>query len=46
VIVNASRTILYASRSADWREAARQAADALRHDINTARAVSTATSPH
>jgi orotidine-5'-phosphate decarboxylase len=37
-IVNASRTILYASRGSDWQSAARAEADRLRQAINTARA--------
>jgi orotidine-5'-phosphate decarboxylase len=36
-IVNASRTILYASRGADWQDAARRAAERLRDEINAAR---------
>jgi orotidine-5'-phosphate decarboxylase len=37
-IVNASRTILYASDGADWQAAARSEADRLRTAINAARA--------
>jgi orotidine-5'-phosphate decarboxylase len=37
-IVNASRTILYASRGSDWQTAARAEAERLRGAINTARA--------
>jgi orotidine-5'-phosphate decarboxylase len=37
-IVNASRTILYASARADWQAAARAEAEKLRAAINTARA--------
>jgi orotidine-5'-phosphate decarboxylase len=37
-IVNASRTILYASAGADWQAAARSEADRLRTAINAARA--------
>jgi len=36
-IVNASRTILYASTGPDWQAAARGAAERLRDDINAAR---------
>jgi len=36
-IVNASRTILYASRGTDWQAAARSEADRLRQSINSAR---------
>ncbi|MBV9172548.1 MAG: orotidine-5'-phosphate decarboxylase [Chloroflexi bacterium] len=43
VIVNASRSVLYASRAADWQNTAHQAADALRHQINGARANLSAT---
>jgi orotidine-5'-phosphate decarboxylase len=35
-IVNASRSVLYASRGADWQAAARQAASDLRDGINAA----------
>ena len=41
-IVNASRTILYASRVADWQSAARNEADRLRQAINAARLESAA----
>jgi orotidine-5'-phosphate decarboxylase len=44
MIVNASRSILYASRAADWQQAARAAAEALRRDINSARRTRSATS--
>ena len=37
-IVNASRSVLYASIGADWRAAARAEADKLRVAINRARA--------
>jgi orotidine-5'-phosphate decarboxylase len=36
-IVNASRTILYASRGADWQTAARAEAERLRTEIEDAR---------
>ncbi len=36
-IVNASRTVLYASQAADWQAAARGAAERLRDEINSAR---------
>jgi orotidine-5'-phosphate decarboxylase len=36
-IVNASRSILYASRGSDWQAAARVAAERLRAEINAAR---------
>jgi len=46
-IVNASRSILYASRAADWQTAARNEAERLRAAINTARVQpASATSPH
>jgi orotidine-5'-phosphate decarboxylase len=41
-IVNASRTILYASREADWQSAARAEAERLRQAINAARVGSAA----
>jgi orotidine-5'-phosphate decarboxylase len=41
-IVNASRTILYASREADWQSAARDEAERLRRAINAARLESAA----
>ena len=44
VLVNASRTILYASAGSDWQSAARAEADRLRSAINAARAPS-ATAP-
>ncbi len=37
-IVNASRSILYASSGSDWRDAARRQTEALRDAINAARA--------
>jgi orotidine-5'-phosphate decarboxylase len=40
LLVNASRSILYASSGADWQAAAREAALRLRADINRARSVS------
>jgi hypothetical protein len=40
LLVNASRSILYASSRADWQAAARSAALRLRDDINRARSVS------
>ena len=45
VLVNASRSILYASSGSDWQTAARAEATRLRAAINTARAPS-ATAPH
>jgi orotidine-5'-phosphate decarboxylase len=36
-IVNASRSVLYASSGADWQQAARREAESLRSAINTAR---------
>jgi orotidine-5'-phosphate decarboxylase len=43
VIVNASRSILYASSASDWQAAARAEAGRLRAAINVARASSSAT---
>ena len=37
MIINSSRAVLYASRGADWLEAARLAAESARDDINTHR---------
>jgi orotidine-5'-phosphate decarboxylase len=37
-LVNASRSVLYASRGADWQAAARAEAERMRTAINTARA--------
>lgn len=37
MVINSGRAILYASRGADWREAARKAAEATRSAINAAR---------
>jgi orotidine-5'-phosphate decarboxylase len=45
LLVNASRTILYASSGSDWQSAARAEATRLRAAINAARAPS-ATAPH
>jgi len=44
-IVNASRTILYASRGPDWASAARAEADRLRGAINAARVPAPSTAP-
>jgi orotidine-5'-phosphate decarboxylase len=44
-MVNASRSVLYASRGADWQVAARAEAERLRAAINAAR-LSTATAAH
>lgn len=37
MVINSGRAILYASKGADWREAARKAAEATRDAINAAR---------
>jgi len=38
IVVNASRSVLYASAGADWASAARRAADATRRELEAARA--------
>ena len=37
IVVNASRSVLYASSGTDWADAARRAADATRHQLAAAR---------
>jgi orotidine-5'-phosphate decarboxylase len=44
-IVNASRSVLYASSGSDWQTAARAEAQRLRDAINAARSASGATAP-
>jgi orotidine-5'-phosphate decarboxylase len=45
VLVNASRTILYAARDGDWQAAARQEAERLRQAINAAGSAADAATP-
>ena len=37
MVINSGRAILYASKGADWQDAARKAAEATRDAINAAR---------